>query len=68
MLIKERSIWALEVRAEGEEPDIASIVAVTRKSETVAAITKVFSKPTWRGLGCAEMLVRHVCEECVTIV
>jgi predicted GNAT family acetyltransferase len=65
MLIKERNIWVLEITAEGEEPDIISVTAATRKSRTVAAITKVFSKPTWRGLGCAEMLVRHVCEECV---
>ncbi|KAG0701477.1 hypothetical protein DFH29DRAFT_1000222 [Suillus ampliporus] len=63
LLVKERDIWVLEITAEKEEPDIASIVAVSRKSKTVAAITKVFSKPAWRGLGCAEILVRHVCEE-----
>ncbi|OAX39698.1 hypothetical protein K503DRAFT_781940 [Rhizopogon vinicolor AM-OR11-026] len=63
LLIKEKNTWVLEIRAEGKEPDIVSIAAATRKSKTVAAITKVFSKPTWRGLGCAEMLVRHVCEE-----
>jgi len=68
MLIKQRAIWVLEVKVEGKEPDIASIVAATRKSETVAAITKVFSKPTWRGLGCAEILVRHTCEKCVSCI
>ncbi|KAG1745115.1 uncharacterized protein EDB91DRAFT_1080608 [Suillus paluster] len=53
MLTKERNIWVLEITVEEGEPDIASIVAVTRKSKLIVAITKGF------GL----MLVRHVCEE-----
>jgi len=45
------------------ESGIASIVAVTRKSEGVAAITKVYTPNRWRGKGCAERLVRRVCRE-----
>ena len=43
----------------------ASIVAVTRTSETVAGVTKVFTNPRWRQRGCAERLVRHVCQQYV---
>jgi len=47
------------------KPEIATIVAVTRKSEGVATITKVYTPEKWRGHGCAERLVRHVCIEYV---
>jgi len=42
---------------------ITTIVAVTRKSEAVAGMTKVYTTPTFRGRGCAEKLVAHVCEQ-----
>jgi len=51
-----------------EKPEIATIVAVTRKSEGVATITKVYTPAKWRGNGCAERLVRHVCIEYVLAV
>jgi len=46
---------------------ITTIVAVTRKSETVAGMTKVYTTPTFRGRGCAEKLVAHVCEQYVLL-
>lgn len=48
-----------------EKPEIATIVAVTRKSDGVATITKVYTPSKWRGKGCAKTLVRHVCVEYV---
>jgi len=42
---------------------ISTIVAVTRKSESVAGMTKVYTTPRFRGRGCAEKLVAHVCEQ-----
>lgn len=60
-LISKKEVWVHMIQ-EGEdgEPDIASIVAVTRKSGRVSAITKVFTNPRWRALGCAERLLRRV--------
>jgi len=46
--------------------DICSIVATTRKSENVTAITKVYTNPLYRSRGCAERLVRRVCQQCVS--
>lgn len=45
--------------------DIASIVATTRQSESVTAITKVYTNPVYRSQGCAERLVRRVCQQCL---
>ncbi|KIK30220.1 hypothetical protein PISMIDRAFT_37747, partial [Pisolithus microcarpus 441] len=63
-LISKKEVWVHMIQ-EGEdgEPDIASIVAVTRKSGRVSAITKVFTNPRWRALGCAERLLRRVCRD-----
>ncbi|KZT75098.1 hypothetical protein DAEQUDRAFT_734567 [Daedalea quercina L-15889] len=65
LLIQNRQVWVHEVRALGhpERAEIASIVAVTRTSDTVAGITKVYTNPRWRQRGCAERLVRHVCQQ-----
>jgi ribosomal protein S18 acetylase RimI-like enzyme len=46
----------------GTTQEIASIVAVTRTSNSVSTITKVFTNPRWRRIGCAERLVRYVCK------
>ncbi|KAI0756749.1 hypothetical protein C8Q80DRAFT_1215594 [Daedaleopsis nitida] len=62
MLIQKRQLWVHEVQNAGEEPAVASIVAVTRVTDSVAGITKVFTSPQWRSRGCAERLVRHVCQ------
>lgn len=60
MLVKDGQVWVHEIRHESGEPDIASIVAFTRVSTNVAAITKVYTNPRWRQRGCALRLVRRV--------
>lgn len=61
-LISKRVLWVYEVTAE-DQLSIACICAVTRTTANVAAITKVFTHPSWRQRGCAERLVRHVTAE-----
>lgn len=63
LLIANKQVWVLEMQKHNEKPEIATIVAVTRKSEGVATITKVYTPAKWRGKGCAKTLVRHVCVE-----
>ncbi|KAH7916418.1 hypothetical protein BJ138DRAFT_1108783 [Hygrophoropsis aurantiaca] len=63
LLIQKQQVWIHRISRVGEEPDIASMVATTRQSTDVAAITKVYSNPEWRKLGCAERLVRRVCRD-----
>ncbi|KAH9929661.1 uncharacterized protein B0H18DRAFT_995581 [Fomitopsis serialis] len=54
-LIMKAQVWVYD--ADG---DIATICAVTRNSQRVSAITKVYTTPAWRRHGCAEFLVREV--------
>jgi predicted GNAT family acetyltransferase len=54
-------LWVHEILRPGKPAEIASIVATTRSSESVAGITKVFTNPGTRNMGCAERLVRTVC-------
>lgn len=63
-MISRKEVW-VHVIQEGVhgEREIASIVAATRQSGRVSAITKVFTNPRWRELGCAERLLRRVCKE-----
>ncbi|KAG2069146.1 hypothetical protein BDR04DRAFT_719764 [Suillus decipiens] len=63
LLIENGQVWVYEIKEEGGETDIASIVAATRQSDTVAAITKVYTPEKWRRKGRAERLVRRVCRE-----
>lgn len=44
---------------------LSTIVAVTRSSSQVAAITKVYTTPQFRRRGCADRLVAHICEQSV---
>lgn len=62
LLISKSQLWVHEISEAGMAPEIASIVAVTRTSESVAAITKVYTNPRWRQRRCAERLVRRVCK------
>ncbi|KAH9964259.1 hypothetical protein BC827DRAFT_63174 [Russula dissimulans] len=54
-LISNGLIWIYE--SEGE---VTSVCAVTRSTQNVSAITKVFTTPKWRRRGFAEHLVRNV--------
>jgi len=61
-LVRHGNAWVLEVSRPGQANELASMVAVTRSSSNVAGITKVFTNPRWRNRGCAERLVRYVCQ------
>ena len=56
-------IWIYE--SEGE---VTSICAVTRNTQNVSAITKVYTTPKWRRRGFAEHLVRNVTRRLVVKV
>jgi len=62
LLVQNGQVWVHEIQRTDETTQIASIVCTTRPSSTVAAITKVYTNPSWRKLGCAERLVRRVCK------
>ncbi|KAJ6631425.1 hypothetical protein B0H10DRAFT_2159751 [Mycena sp. CBHHK59/15] len=63
ILIRASQVWVHCIRRADEvRDDIASIVAFTRNSDSVATISKVFTNPAWRRRGCAERLVRRVCK------
>ncbi|GJE99638.1 hypothetical protein PsYK624_159090 [Phanerochaete sordida] len=62
LMISKAQLWVHEIAEPGKAPEIASIVAVTRTSDSVAAITKVYTNPRWRQRRCAERLVRRVCK------
>ncbi|KXN88789.1 hypothetical protein AN958_06658 [Leucoagaricus sp. SymC.cos] len=59
-LISQRRVWVHTINRSSEEEEIASVVAVTRETINVSAITKVYTNPKWRGKRCAERLVRYV--------
>ncbi|KAG1747345.1 hypothetical protein EDB19DRAFT_300124 [Suillus lakei] len=63
LLIENGQVWVYEIQEAGGETDIATIVAVTRQSNDVAAITKVYTPKRWGRKGRAERLVRRVCRE-----
>jgi len=60
-LVKNKQVWVHEVVWPGQPPRMACIVAFTRSSESAAGITKVYTDPNSRRMGCAERLVRVVC-------
>jgi hypothetical protein len=65
-LVNNGLVWVHRIRKSGQsQSEIASIVAFTRNSKSVATISKVFTSPNWRRHGCAERLVRRVCKEYV---
>ncbi|KAG6849398.1 hypothetical protein H0H93_008755 [Arthromyces matolae] len=66
ILVAKEQIWVHEARRPGGKKEIASIVAFTRNSNSVAAITKVCTNERWQRQGCAERLVRKVCEHFLT--
>ncbi|KAJ3576491.1 hypothetical protein NP233_g391 [Leucocoprinus birnbaumii] len=63
-LVHNQQVWVHRITRRGTtESSIASIVACSRNSQNNATITKVYTSPDWRRLGCAERLVRRVCED-----
>lgn len=65
MLVHKGQLWVHTISRPDLPEEIASIVAVTRESESCAAITKVFTNIKWRSRRCAERLVRRVCKQYV---
>lgn len=63
ILIKSGQTWLLEVAHPGEPSVVACIVCVTRSSQNVATITKVYTIPEARGHKCAQRLVLFVTHE-----
>lgn len=66
-LVKHRRVWVHIAKRPGASDEIASICAVTRESDTVSSITKVYTSPNWRKMGCARRLVSFVCETWVNV-
>jgi len=63
-LVNNNLVWVHRLRVPGQtQSELASVVAFTRNSESIATISKVFTNPKWRRLGCAERLVRRVCRQ-----
>ncbi|KAG6329070.1 hypothetical protein ID866_10019 [Astraeus odoratus] len=65
-LISRGQVWIHLIRENSEDWDAACIVAATRQSANISTITKVFTNPEKRKLGCAERLLRRVCKEIFT--
>ncbi|TFK36975.1 hypothetical protein BDQ12DRAFT_724793 [Crucibulum laeve] len=63
ILVNNQQLWVHTIKEGNMSEDIASIVAVTRDADSVAAITKVYTNPKWRARRCAERLVRYVCDQ-----
>ena len=62
-LINKCRVWLHEVILPDQTREATSIVAVSRDSEKVSAVTKVYTDPRWRKRGYAECLVRHATRE-----
>jgi predicted GNAT family acetyltransferase len=54
-LIRDAQLWVYDVNGQ-----CATVCAVTRTTYKVSCITKVYTTPKFRKMGCAEHLVRHV--------
>ena len=62
-MINKSQVWLHEVILPSQTREVTSIVAVSRDSEKVSAVTKVYTDIKWRKRGYAECLVRHVTKE-----
>ncbi|KAH8827932.1 hypothetical protein DL96DRAFT_1600910 [Flagelloscypha sp. PMI_526] len=62
-LIRNQQVWVHYLHRTGVAPTLACIAAHTRDSENIATITKVYTSESCRRRGCAERLVRRLCEE-----
>ncbi|KAH6910319.1 hypothetical protein BKA70DRAFT_1272764 [Coprinopsis sp. MPI-PUGE-AT-0042] len=63
-MVESNTVWVHRIRDNAAAKwEIACIAAFTRNTTSVATITKVYTHPRWRRLGCAERLTRRVCTE-----
>jgi predicted GNAT family acetyltransferase len=65
MMITNQQVCVHAVQKDGQESEVACLVATTRESDNVTAVTKVFTAERWRGRGCAARLLYRVCQEWV---
>ncbi|TFK26337.1 hypothetical protein FA15DRAFT_588787 [Coprinopsis marcescibilis] len=64
LLQEQGAVWVHRIRkADSPHWEIASIAACSRNTADIATITKVYTNPKWRRLGCAERLTRDVCKQ-----
>lgn len=61
-MIANEQVWVHTVQKDDQEPEIACLIATTRESENVTAVTKVFTAERWRGRGCAARLLQRICQ------
>ncbi|KAJ2918045.1 hypothetical protein MD484_g2353, partial [Candolleomyces efflorescens] len=57
LLVASGLVWVHRIQRGQGPKEIASIVAYTRNCNKVATITKVYTNPRWRRLGCAESIL-----------
>jgi len=57
-MIEKGAVWVLK-----HDGNIVSSVSFTRTTQSVAAITKVFTPANYRSKGYARLLVRGVCHQ-----
>ncbi|KZO96418.1 hypothetical protein CALVIDRAFT_598364 [Calocera viscosa TUFC12733] len=64
-LIQRKELYVCDVLRGGraDDYDVVCIIAVTRKSTKVAAVSKVFTHENYRRRGYAKRLLAHVCHE-----
>ncbi|KIK97549.1 hypothetical protein PAXRUDRAFT_136090 [Paxillus rubicundulus Ve08.2h10] len=62
-LITNQKVWVHMIKKGDDAWDIACLVATTRESDNVTAVTKVYTPERWRKRGCAARLLHRVCQE-----
>ena len=62
-MITNQQVWVHMVQKDDQDPEVACLVATTRESDNVTAVTKVYAAEHWRGRSCATRLLHRVCQE-----
>ncbi|KAG9317861.1 hypothetical protein JVU11DRAFT_2089 [Chiua virens] len=63
LLITNQQVWVHMMQTADQVPEIACLIATTRESDSVIAVTKVITPEKWRGRGCAARLLYRVCQD-----
>ena len=66
-MIENKQVWVHIIR-QADQEEIACLVATTRESANVTAVTKVFTAEKWRGRRCALRLLHRICHEWVSFL
>lgn len=62
-MITNKQVWVHMIQEGDKDWEAACLVATTRQSENVTAVTKVFTAEQWRGRRCAGRLLHRICQE-----